>query len=70
MARDEESFLKTINEAKHYLRFHNKPIWVVPTASDYAISVIKPKPDQLPVGTTAIQYDTNMNEIDSVKSSD
>lgn len=68
--RNEENFAKTLAEAKRYVEFHKKPIWLVPRTSDYAISIIKPKASELPAGTAAVLYDTELNQIDSVKSTD
>lgn len=43
---------------------HNKPVWLVPTPDGHQISVITPRPDQLPAGTSACQYNSNLEVID------
>lgn len=67
MSRSQSAFLKTFNEVKWYVNFHKRSVWLVPRADDYIISIIRPTPEELPMGTAAICYDTELMEIDRVK---
>lgn len=69
MSRTEEAFAAVWNDVKWFVEFHDKPVWLVPVEDGYRISVIKPRPDALPYGTTSNLYDVEMNIIDSVPSS-
>ena len=64
-----ESFSKTMREVEWFVQFHNKPVWLVPTDTDYKISVVKPNPDELPSGTASNQYFLEGVIVDSVRSS-
>ena len=67
--RTEEQFSKTWEAVKRYHRMHNKPVWLVPREDDYIISVIKPEPNELPMGTASNLYDLDEKIIDTVTSS-
>jgi len=64
-----EAFSKTFEDVKFYVNLHKKSVWLVPLADGYSISCIKPKPDELPRGTTANLYSTELEIIDNVPSS-
>lgn len=64
-----EAFSKTFNDVKFYVNLHKKPVWLVPLAEGYSISCIKPKPEELPRGTTSNLYSPQLEIIDSVISS-
>ena len=67
--RTQERFYDVFKELTWFVKFHNKPVWLVPTEDDYKLSVIKPVASELPRGTTAIYYNSELTSIDSVKSS-
>lgn len=69
MARNQEAFNETLQELKRLAKMHNKPFWLVPSADKYHVSVIKPRPDELPYGTCAILYNAQLEEQDKVVSS-
>lgn len=52
--RTEAQFAKAFSEAKTLALAHKKSFWVVPNATDYDVSAIKPNPDQ-PFGTTSLE---------------
>lgn len=64
--RTEENFAKAYADAKHFTRYHNKHIWLVPSETGYDISLIKPKASDLPRGTSAVLYNQRMDIIDKV----
>lgn len=66
--RTEESFIKAWADLKWFVKFHNKPCWFVPTEDGYRLSIVKPKPGDLPIGTAANLYDTTHTPIDRVES--
>jgi hypothetical protein len=68
MSRTTVKFNKALDDVKHYLEMHKKSVWLVATEDNYALSVIKPNPDDLPIGTVAILYDTNLDIEDRVYS--
>lgn len=55
MMRTEDQFARVHSEAVRFIRFHNKNVWIVPCEDDYRISVIEPKPNELPYGTVALE---------------
>ena len=65
--RTEAQFAATYKEAEWFVSHHKKPVWLVPRKDDYAISVIKPLAEHLPVGTTAVLYNERMEIIDRVE---
>ena len=60
--RTEEQFAIAYKQAKWFVNFHKKNVWLVPTEDDYRLSVVKPT--SVPKGTTAIQYDPNMDIVE------
>jgi hypothetical protein len=64
-----EKFNETYEDVKFYTRFHHKPVWLVPTESDYQLSLIKPYPYDLPAGTTSCLYDEEGEVMEFVRSS-
>ncbi len=64
-----EAFSKTFEDVKFYLNLHKKPVWLVPLDNGYSISCIKPKPSELPRGTTANLYSPELEIIDNITSS-
>jgi len=64
--RTESKFEKAINEAKQFINFHKKPVWLVPTEDDYKISIIPPKSEDIPFGTNSILYGLSDNKFDSL----
>lgn len=67
--RTKEKFATIWKELEFWAALHDKPVWIVPRESDYCLSVIKPESHELPTGTAANLYNTNLEIIDSVKSS-
>lgn len=63
-----ERFTQVFEQAKWFINFHKKPVWFMAIGDDYAYSVIKPRPEELPNGTVANLYDVDLNIIESVKS--
>lgn len=66
MPRTPEKFARAFEDLKRMLSMHQKPFWFVPTQDDYAVSVIQPKPEELPNGTRAILYNPAIEEVDYV----
>jgi len=67
-----ENFSITMKDADHFVKRHNKPVWIVPTTSDYVINIIKPESNTLPFGTCAaeINYvDAHIKFTDNVVTS-
>lgn len=48
---------------------HKKPFWLISTDDGYQISVIEPKPSELPYGTHASLYGTDMETRKTISSS-
>lgn len=67
--RTEAKFSSAWKKVINYHRMHKKPVWLVPMENDYAISIMKPKADELPKGTRSNLYNVNEKIIDTVKSS-
>lgn len=65
-----EQFSSAFRSLKWFVSFHNKPVWLVPTENEYKLSVVKPKPDELPEGTCANLYFHNGEILDSVDARD
>ncbi|HGS4512644.1 TPA: hypothetical protein ACMDOZ_002340 [Vibrio cholerae] len=53
--RTSEQFAQIYQRALKFINFHQKNVWIVPTKTDYILSVIKPRPNELPRGTVAIE---------------
>lgn len=66
--RSSEQFEAIWHELKWFVRFHNKPVWLVPLEDRYSLSVIRPEGKDLPVGTCSNLYDTNLHILDTVMS--
>jgi hypothetical protein len=64
--RTDEKLDSIIADAKWFVKFHNKAVWVIPTKVDYILSVVVPIATDLPAHTSAIQYDANFGEINEV----
>ena len=64
--RTETQFQSVYKQAEWFTRYHNKPIWLVPSEKKYEISIIKPTSSQLPRGTSAVLYNQKMDIIDKV----
>ncbi len=69
MGRSEADFIRAFNFVKRYVKFHKKPLWLIPAKDKYINSIVRPTPESLPAGTAAICYDTDLNECDKVVSS-
>lgn len=69
MMRTPESFAAIRKQVIFFTGLHNKSVWIVPTEKEYVLSVIKPRPDELPAHTAANLYDINGEIIDVVHSS-
>lgn len=61
-----KQFEAAFNQVKWFVNFHKKPVWLIATDNDYALSIIKPSPDDFACGTVANLYDVNLDIIDSV----
>lgn len=61
-----EQFEAAFNQAKWFVNFHKKPVWLTATKNDYALSIIKPSPDDIANGTVANLYDVDLDIIDKV----
>lgn len=66
--RSAEQFSVVWENLKWYHHLHKKSVWLVPTETGYGISVIQPKPEDLPHGTTAVLYGVNDEIEDEVDS--
>lgn len=72
--RTNAKFARAFAKVKWWVGFHNKPVWLIPGKSDYFLSIIAPKPDELPGGTKAWLIGPNPENpeeptwIESVKS--
>ncbi len=64
MSRNRESWDRAWADLERFVSMHNKPVWLVPTPDGHQISVITPRPDELPAGTSACQYNSNLEVID------
>ncbi len=53
---------------KSFVRMHKKSVWIVPTENEYRLSIIKPTPDELPIGTRSCLYDQNHDVVEVVDS--
>lgn len=49
-----EQFERVMKDAQWFVNFHKKPVWVCPTDDEYAISIIKPSPRDVPDGCAAV----------------
>jgi hypothetical protein len=67
--RTPEKFDSVWQELTFWLNFHKKPVWLVARKDDYALSVIKPEPHELPYGTAANFYDVGFEILETVQSS-
>lgn len=67
--RTSEKFASIWKDLEWWVNFHKKPVWIVPRENDYCLSIIKPESHELPTGTASNLYSTNLEIIDSVKSS-
>ena len=67
--RTQEKFDNAMARLKWSLRFHNKEFWIVPTEDDYCISVVCPKPEDLPKGTRAVKYNPKLEVVNMADSS-
>lgn len=64
-----EKFTATYDQAEWFVYFHKKPVWLIALDRDYALSVIKPRPEEVTFGTVAILYGMNMEILEKVGSS-
>lgn len=64
--RTEIKFATAYKTLQFMLSLHKKPYWIVPTESDYIVSLVAPEAKYLPKNTRAIQYDVNEDVINSV----
>jgi len=51
--RTPEKFAQKFADVKWWVGFHKKPVWLIPGKADYFLSIIAPKPDELPADTKA-----------------
>lgn len=63
MPRNDEQFNETLKNAEWYVKFHKKPVWLVPTETEYRLSSIKPVPYGLPHDTSAILIDVENGQM-------
>jgi len=49
-----------------FVNFHNKPVWLVALEDDYALSVVKPREQDIAPGTCANKYNQDLEIIDTV----
>jgi len=59
-----ELFAAKFREARHFVNLNKKPVWLIPGKTDYFLSIIAPKPDELPKDTSALQYGPNTEDPD------
>jgi hypothetical protein len=64
--RTDEKLDSIITDAKWFVNFNNKAVWVIPTKVDYILSIVEPTGTDLPTGTSAIQYDVNFDVLNEV----
>lgn len=67
MARTEEDFSKAWSKLQDFVKRHDNSVWLVATSTGYAISVVKPKPRDVPEGTVALLYNTSLVAVDKVE---
>ncbi|NYU23876.1 hypothetical protein A8V38_13605 [Vibrio parahaemolyticus] len=53
--RTQVQFCRIHREAVHFIKLHTKCVWIVPTENNYCLSIVEPKPEELPWGTQAIE---------------
>ncbi|QGH72649.1 MAG: hypothetical protein [Myoviridae sp. ctThM1] len=66
--RTQEQFYKIWQELKWFVAFHDKPVWLVPLKDCYKLSVVAPCAENLPCGTSANLYNTNLEIIEYINS--
>ena len=71
MPRTLEQFTNALRHVERLAKYHKTPYWLVPTCDGYSINIekIPPNADDLPFGTAANLYDTNLDVIATVVSS-
>lgn len=67
--RTEKKFKVARQRMLDYHTMHKKPVWLIPTETDYAISVVPPNANELPFGTAAILYGVGETIDDEIRSS-
>lgn len=55
-------------DLEKYVKMHNRSVWIVPTENDYRLSIVEPEPHKLPNGTRANLYNTKLEIIKSLTS--
>lgn len=65
--RTQEQFAEIFKQVKWFVNFHKKPVWLVAVHDKYVLSIIKPLPNEIALGTAANLYDINMDIIDTVR---
>ena len=60
-------FDAAIAKVRRYHELHKQPCWMVPVDTGYRVVKLKPRADQLPSGTRAIQYGPGLVELASVE---
>ena len=65
--RTQEKYDAALAKVRWWHDFHKKPCWMVPVETGYRVVSLAPKPEQLPIGTRAIQYGPGLVELASVE---
>ena len=68
--RTQESFNSAFNSLLNMIKLHKKSYWLVPNETNYFVSVIEPKADELPAGTAAILYKGNFDDNNTLVEND
>lgn len=64
--RIHEQFSDIWRDLEWWHSFHKKAVWLVALEGKYALSVIKPSPNEIAKGTVANLYDVGGEILDSV----
>ena len=64
--RTQEQFATIWHQLEWWHSFHKKAVWLVALEDRYALSVIKPRADEIAKGTVANLYDVGGEILDSV----
>lgn len=61
-----EQFNAAWESLNWFVKFHNKPVWLVALENDYLLSVVKPREQDIAPGTCANLYNQDLEIVDSV----
>ena len=67
MTPDQDVCVRESERMPVYHELHKQPCWMVPVDTGYRVVKLKPRAEQLPSGTRAIQYGPGLVELASVE---